>query len=136
MDDINQVFQVGRLTRDSEIKYTAAGTAVARFSIAINRSVKKGDSWVDEANFFDCTLWGKLAERMGKYLLKGKQVAITGELRQERWEKEGQKFSKIGIVVTTVQLIGGQRSDTGAPAEGPKHDFDEGHSFDDDEIPF
>ena len=55
--DINQVILVGRITRDAELKYTASGTALCSFSIAVNRRLKKADQWVDEASFFDLTLW-------------------------------------------------------------------------------
>lgn len=136
MDDINQVFLVGRLTRDSEIKYTAGGTAVCRFSLALGRSIKKGEKWEKETSFFDCTLWGKPAESMAKYLVKGKQVAIVGELRQERWEKDGQKFSKVGITVDTIQLVGGQKAEGEGAKMAPQPEGVANHGFEDDEIPF
>jgi len=117
MQDINSVTIVGRLTRDAELKMTAGGTACAKFSIAVNRRKKQGDSWVDEASFFDAVLWGKLAEAMQQYLTKGKQVAIQGELRQSRWEQEGQKRSRVEINVDNLQLLGG-KSDAPAKPQG------------------
>lgn len=148
MNDINQVFLVGRLTRDSETKYTANGQAICKFSLAVNRSVKKDDRWTDEASFFDLSLWGKMAESLGKFLVKGKQVAVSGELRQNRWEKDGQKMSKVEISVNNLQLLGGAGESRGGfsgtapaaddssmpsfePSSGPAN-----HGFDDDEIPF
>jgi len=111
--DINQVVLVGRVTRDAELKYTASGTALCNFAIAVNRRVKKGDQWSDEASFFDLTLWEKQAENLNKYLVKGTQVAVQGELRQDRWEKDGQKFNKIQVFVNNLQLLGSARGSTG-----------------------
>jgi single-strand DNA-binding protein len=105
--DINHVVLVGRLTRDAELKYTANGQAVCKFSIAVNRSRKNGDQWVDEASFFDVTLWGRQGEAVNQYLVKGKQVGIDGELRQDRWEQDGQKRSRVDIVANNLQLLGG-----------------------------
>jgi len=107
MTDLNHVDLVGRLTRDCEMKYTNSGAAVAKFSIANNQRRKKGEEWVDEASFFDITLWGKAAEAVSKYLTKGKQVAVAGTLKQERWEQEGQPRSKVAITAEHVQLLGG-----------------------------
>ena len=105
MAETNMVVIVARLTRDSELKYTAGGTAVCKFAVAVNRRVKNGDQWEDEASFFDVVLWGKSGESISQYLTKGKQVAVTGELRQERWEKDGQKRSRVEIVASNVQLL-------------------------------
>jgi single-strand DNA-binding protein len=119
MSDLNRVILIGRLTRDAELKYTASGQAVGNFSIAVDRRIKSGDGWVNEANFFDVTLWGKTAESLGKYLVKGKQVAIDGELRQDRWEQDGQNRQKVVIVAQNVQLLGGgQAAGSSAASSG------------------
>jgi len=107
MADINHVVLVGRLTRDAELKYTAGGQAVCKFSIAINRRRKNGDQWEDEANYFDIVLWGRQAEALNQYLLKGKPVGVEGELRQDRWQQDGQNRSKVEIVASNIQLLGG-----------------------------
>ena len=108
--DLNNVNLIGRLVRDAMISYVSNGTAVSKFSIAVNRSVKKGDSWENEVSFIDCVLWGRQAETLNKYLLKGKQIGITGEVRQNRWEQDGQNRSRIEIVANRVQLLGGGNS--------------------------
>ncbi len=140
MADINHVVLVGRLTRNAELKYTNSGAAVCKFSVAINQRRKKDDQWTDEAHFFDIVLWGKSAESLNQYLVKGKQVGIEGQLRQNRWEQEGQSRSKVEIFATNVMLLGAK----GAPqqAEGPApKEFPEGgqppagDNFEDD-IPF
>ncbi|MDR3333295.1 MAG: single-stranded DNA-binding protein [Treponema sp.] len=107
MADLNHVVLIGRLTRDAELKYTANGQAVCKFSIAVNRRKKNGDQWVDEANFFDIVVWGRQGESVTQYLIKGKQVGIDGELRQDRWEQDGQNRSKVEIVANYLQLLGG-----------------------------
>jgi len=112
-EDINQVVLVGRVTRDAELRYTASGAALCSFSVAVNRRVKKGDQWIEEASFFDLTLWDKRAEGLSKYLVKGIQVAVQGELRQDRWEKDGQKQSKVQVVVNNLQLLSSARGGGG-----------------------
>ncbi|HOV39189.1 MAG TPA: single-stranded DNA-binding protein [Spirochaetales bacterium] len=113
MADINHVVLVGRLTRDAQLKYTNTGIAISTFSVAINRRVKQGDKWTDEAHFFDITLFGKQAEAVTQYLRKGTQVAVEGELRQDRWEQDGQKRSKIVIVANNIQLLGSRPAEMG-----------------------
>jgi single-strand DNA-binding protein len=149
MADINHVVLVGRLTRNAELKYTNNGSAVSKFSIAINQRRKKDDQWVDESHFFDIVLWGKTAESLNQYLVKGKQIGIEGQLRQNRWEQEGQARSKVEIFATNVMLLGsgsggGSRQTAGQGTEskpsGGGGDFPEGgapapDNFEDD-IPF
>lgn len=113
-NDMNQVTLIGRLTKDSELKYTQSGTAVARFTIASNK--KKKDS--EEVSFFDIVAWGKLAENLNNYLTKGKQVALCGELRQNRWEQDGQKRSKIEVIAYTIQLLGNNQHPAGQQQQG------------------
>ena len=110
--DLNSVILIGRLTRDVELKYTSGGMAIASFAIAVNRRRKNGAQWVEEASFFDINLFGKSAEGLKQYLVKGKQVAIEGELRQDRWEQDGQPRSKVVVVANNVQLLGGHGNNT------------------------
>lgn len=102
----NVVVLVGRLTKDAELRYTNGGSAVCRFSIAVNRRQKSGDQWHDEVSYFDCVLFGKSAESMNQYLSKGRQISLVGELRQNRWEQDGQSRSRVEIFVTSMQLLG------------------------------
>lgn len=116
-NDINHVTIVGRLTRDAEISYLPSGASMAKISIAVNRSRKNGDQWVEEVSYFDSAIFGKTAENLKPYLSKGKQVGLEGHLKQDRWEKDGQKFSRISIIADNVQLLGG-RSDGGSSGYG------------------
>ena len=122
MTDVNHVILIGRLTKDlgddeRSFGYVANGTARANVSIAVNRSVKKGEEWVEEVNYFDVTIWGKTAENLKPYLTKGKQIAIDGYLKQDRWEKDGQKMSKITVVANNVQLLGGKGENSNSAAQ-------------------
>lgn len=126
MTDTNHVVLVGRLTKDlgtdeRSFGYVANGQARANVSIAVNRSRKNGDQWTDEVNYFDITIWGKTAENLKPYLTKGKQIIVDGYLKQDRWEKDGQKFSKVTVVANNVQLIGGKGD--GAPSVGTTSHF-------------
>ena len=108
--DINHVIEIGHLTRDAEVTYTPGGMAVGKLSIAVNRRVKKGQEWVDEANYFDVSLFGKQAEGLKPYLTKGKQIAVDGFLKQDRWQDQatGQNRSAVKIVANDIQLLGGK----------------------------
>ena len=112
MEDINNVTLVCRLVKDAELKYTNSGTPVTKLSVASNRSVKKNNQWEDEASFFDCTFWGKRGESLNQYLTKGQQVCISGSLKQERWESEGQQRSRVIIHVDNIQLLGGKSTNS------------------------
>ncbi len=119
--DINHVVLVGRLTRDPELSYTPSGTAVCRFSIAVNRSSGPGSG--DDGSgtsYFNIVTWNKTAEICKEYLSKGKQVGIDGRLQQRRWEgQDGVKRSTIEIVATNVQFFGSPKQDyESAPRAG------------------
>ena len=116
MADVNSVVIVGRLTRDAERRGNGGPLS---FSIASSRRVKHGEEWSDEASFFEVTYWHK---SLDQYLTKGKQIAVSGALVQEHWEKDGEKRSKVTILADNVQLLGGGQAagaPAGFPADGP-----------------
>lgn len=111
MTDLNVITIIGRVTRDlneNSFGYVGSGIAKMTLSIAVNRSVKKADKWEDEASFFDVLYWGKAAEAVKPYIHKGTQIAVKGSLVQQRWEKDGEKKSKIIIQADSIQLVGGK----------------------------
>ena len=112
MADINRVILIGRLTRDAELKTLSNGQAVSKFSIAVDRRKKNGDRWEDEANFFDIVLWGRQAESLHPYLVKGKMIGVDGELRQDRWQQDGQNRSKVEVIANNIQLLGGNNGNS------------------------
>ncbi len=122
MTDINSVVLCGRLTRDAELKYTSGGMAIADLSIAVNSSKKVGDTWEDQANFFDVSLFGKRAEALTPYLTKGVQLAVSGSLSQDRWERDGQKRSKVTIKANNIQLM--SIKSESQPRNEPEEDLD------------
>ena len=137
MTDLNHVIEIGRLTRDigeRDFCYTTGGTARLNLSIAVNRSVKKNGAWTDSVSYFDVTVWGKTAENIKQYLTKGKQIAVEGYLDQQRWEKDGQKYSKVCIIADNVQLLGGKNEGAPQQAQG-YNDAGSGDDFPED-IPF
>lgn len=143
MTDLNHVIEIGRLTRDiseRDFAYTTGGTARLNISIAVNRSVKKNGAWTDSVSYFDVTVWGKQAENIKPYLHKGKQIAVDGYLDQQRWEKDGQKYSKVVIIADSVQLLGGnENGQQSAPqAQQPAGEYQSAGSGDDfpEDIPF
>lgn len=123
MADVNFCILIGRLTRDAELKYVSSGQPVCKFDIAVNKRKKQGEQWVEEAHFFSVVLWGRQGETLNQYLIKGKQVAVEGELHQNRWEQDGQTRSKIEINANNVQLLGGQggQQSAGNPTDDPAH---------------
>jgi single-strand DNA-binding protein len=104
--DINTVILIGRLTKDADLSYTGGGSAIMNFSIAVDHMKKKDGS--ADTSFFNCKAFGKLAENLSKYLVKGKQVGVKGYLKQDRWEKDGQKQSRISINCDEIELLGGR----------------------------
>ena len=107
---LNIVVIGGNLTRDIELKYTPSGNAVARLGVAVNRrfKTKEGD-FKDEVSFIDVTVWGKGAENCSQYLKKGSPCVVRGRLKQEQWEVEGQKKSKIEVIPDNEQFVGAKR---------------------------
>lgn len=116
MTDINHIVIIGRLTRDCDFGYITTGTARTNISVAVNESRKGQNGWTDYPNYFDVTIWGKTAENLKPYLTKGKQVAIDGHLHQDRWEKDGQRNSRVLIIADKVEL-GGGREEQSAPQQ-------------------
>ena len=142
MADVNHVVLIGRLTRDAELKYTNTGFAVSKLSIAVNRRKKSDAGWTEEVSYFDVVLWGKVAEALNQYLIKGKQIAVDGELRQNRWEQDGQNRSKVEISANNIQLLGGGGGGKGPSQAGggmPAGNTEQSHTSEDnfeDDIPF
>lgn len=139
--DLNNVMLIGRLTKDPESKYLPSGMAVVEFSIANNYYMSNKGS--NEVNYFDVVAFGKMAETVAKYLTKGKQIAITGTLRQERWQDKDTNTarSKVKIIMQSMQMLGAggiNNMDTAyTPTASVVGGVDlGGFSDDEDEVPF
>ena len=141
--DLNNIMLIGRLTKDPESKYLPSGSAVVEFSIANNYYVSSKNS--NEVNYFDVVAFGKMAETVAKYLTKGKQVAISGTLRQDRWQDKDTNAprSKVSIIMQSMQMLGSasvgavnNMDATYTPIPQSGADVDLGGFSDDDEVPF
>src|SRR5919106_431814 len=106
MASFNRVILVGNLTRDPELRYIPSGTAVSDIGLAVNDKFKRGDQWVEETTFVDVTMWGRTAEIANEYLSKGSPLLIEGRLKLDRWEKDGQKHSKLKVIGERMQMLG------------------------------
>ena len=104
---INRVNITGNLTRDPELRATASGTQVLGFGVAVNdrRKNQQTGEWEDYPNFVDCTMFGNRAEAVGRFLAKGMKVAIEGKLRYSSWDKDGQKRSKLEVIVDELDVM-------------------------------
>ena len=129
---INTCIISGNLTRDAELRATAAGNPVCSFGVAVNdRRRNQNGEWEDYANFVDCTIFGRRAEAIAKYLTKGAKVALEGRLHYSSWEDRngGGRRSKLDVTVDEIEFMssrqGGERREQLAPA-----------AYDDQDIPF
>ena len=108
MADMNMVALTGRLTSDAKMKKSGE-LSVMEFTIAVNGWRKDRDTggWIDVANFFNLTLFGEQAEKMHPYMTKGKCVSVEGSLAQERWNKDGKTYSRVKVVPSRINFMGG-----------------------------
>jgi single-strand DNA-binding protein len=141
---LNRVVLIGRLTHDPELKFIPSGTAVAHFSIAVDRNFTNKDG-EREADFVRIVAWRKLAETCANYLGKGRLVAVEGRLQIRNYEQDGQKRTIAEVVADSVQFLdrgnqspqqkGGSNEQRGSNSTG----FDQygtDVNIDDDDIPF
>lgn len=145
---INRVIISGNLTRDPELRATASGLPVLGFGVAVNdrRKNQQSGEWEDYPNFIDCTMFGTRAESLSRFLTKGAKVAIEGKLRWSQWEREGQKRSKIEVIIDELEFMssrndnnnsgGGYSNASSAPAAAPAPQVDVSASVYDEDIPF
>jgi single-strand DNA-binding protein len=108
---VNQVVLLGNLTRDPEIRQTPNGQDVANFSLALNRSYKKDDQWVEATDYVDVVAWGNLAGTVGQYLTSGRRCLVEGRLQSRSWETDGVKKSKVEVVANDVIFLDSNSSD-------------------------
>ncbi len=131
--DLNVVTLVGRLTRDVELKYVGANNmAVAEVGLAVNGRGKGDDR---ETSFVDVTFWGKTAEILAEFTHKGSLIGVSGRIKQDRWEKDGEKRSKITVVAENLQLL--TPKDSSVPTESVNNSRKTNNPVkEDDSVPF
>jgi single-strand DNA-binding protein len=130
---MNKVILMGRLTRDPEVRYGGANnTAIARISLAVDRRFKREGQ--PDADFFNCTAFGKTGEFVEKYLRKGTKVVLDGEIQNDNYEKDGVKHYSTQIIINTIEFAESKkaaesndgyvpRSDDAAPSSVAGDDF-------------
>lgn len=103
---LNQVFLMGNLTRDPELRQTPTGQNVTSFSLALNRAYKDASGeWQEATDYIDIVCWGPLAERVAQYLSKGRRCLVQGRLQSRSWEQDGQKRSKVEVLANDVTFL-------------------------------
>ena len=127
---MNTCIMMGRLTRDPEIRYTNDNKSVASFTLAVDRRYKRdGDP---DADFFNCTAFGKIAEFADKYLKKGIKIVISGHLQNETYEKDGQKKTVTKIMIDSAEFAESKSQSQNNEEPAPKTKQQELE----DELPF
>ncbi len=129
MASLNKALLIGNLTRDPELRYVPSGSAVASFTVAMNRVYKlQTGEKKEESSFVRVVVWGRLAEVCGEYLKKGSPVFVEGRLQSRSWDgADGQKRSTLEVIATNIQFL---RAGAGAGG-GASRDTDFGGGKDD-----
>ncbi len=135
MASYNKVILMGNLTRDPEMRFLPSNMPVAQIGLAVNEKWKnkQTDQWEERVNFIDCEAFGRTAEVINQYFQKGKPILIEGKLRLDQWEKDGQKRSKLKVVIDSFEFVGGrdEAGGGGAPrsaGNAPRGNYGSGSS--------
>ena len=130
MASFNKVILLGNLTRDPEHRVTPGGLSICKMGLAVNRTYKDREgNKREDTTFVDVEAFGQQAEVLSKYMAKGRPIFIEGRLKFDSWENaQGEKRSKLGVVVENFQFVGG-RGDDNSGSGGSRGD--EGYSQDD-----
>lgn len=120
---INRVTLTGNLTRDPEMRATSNGTQIMSFTIAVNdrRRNQQTGVWEEYPNFVGCVMFGLRAEALGRYLAKGRKVAVEGSLRYSTWTSDGAKRSKLEVVIDNLEFMSSSRSEGQATRQPSTH---------------
>ncbi|MCD4985618.1 single-stranded DNA-binding protein [Enterococcus gallinarum] len=115
---INNLTLVGRLTKDPDLKYTGNGTAVATFTLAVNRNFTN-QSGEREADFINCVIWRKPAETLANYAKKGVLIGITGRIQTRSYDnQQGQRVYVTEVVADNFQLLESKKADSSQNTQG------------------
>ena len=132
---MNRAFLIGNLGKDPEVKQIEGGTSVGTFSLATSSKYKnKAGELIEDTQWHNITVWGKLAEIAAKYLKKGTKIAVEGEIRYREYEKDGQKKYFTEIKATTFEMLSPKDSiETSAKAID---DYNPNTPAEEDDLPF
>lgn len=130
---MNHVALIGNLTRDPDMRYTQSGTATCAFTIAVNR-IKAKDG-TQKTDYIPVVAWRSLAETCGRYLAKGRKVAVIGSIQTRTYDaKDGTKRYVTEVVASNVEFLSSKQQ--GKSQGLPDTDADEFVPADDEELPF
>ena len=116
---LNHIVIMGRLTRDPELRRTGTGTAVASFTVAVDRDFGNRESGERETDFIDCVAWRQTGEFVSKYFTKGSMIVVSGRLQIRGWtDKDGNKRRSAEVVADNVYFGESKRSSEGGSAYG------------------
>ena len=114
---LNHIVIMGRLTRDPELRRTGSGTAVASFTLAVDRDFGKNENGERETDFIDCVAWRQTGEFVSKYFTKGRMAVVSGRLQIRGWtDKDGNKRRSAEVGADNVYFGDSRRDGEGAPA--------------------
>lgn len=120
---LNHITVMGRLTRDVELRRTGSGTAVASFTVAVDRDIANKETNERETDFIDCVAWRGTGEFVSKYFSKGSMAVVSGRLQIRNWtDKDGNKRRTAEVVADSVYFGDSKKDSTSAPA-APVQDF-------------
>lgn len=138
MASLAKIILVGNLGRDAELKYTPSGAAVLEFSLAVNeRSGDRAAGGQETTTWFRVNVWGKQAESLKQYLVKGKQVYVDGRLRVREYnDRDGKTRTSLEVRADQIQLLGGRGEAMERGPGGPPPELQAQDSIQDDDIPF
>ena len=134
---INNWTGVGNITREPELRSTQSGSYVLSFGVAVNDGRKNNQTgeWEDTPVFVDCVMFGNRAEKVSQHIHKGSKVSVNGKLRYSTWEKDGQKRSKLDVVVNDIEFMSQKRDgydDRHSQARQDQAEYVQATYFDDD----
>ena len=141
---MNKVLLIGRLTKDPELRYTQSGTAVASFTLAVNRRFS-GPNGEREADFINCVAWQKSAEFVANYFRKGQQMALEGRLQVRSYDgNDGQRRWVTEVVAEQIEFVGSKNENGSGRQDYQNNNASAGSSlglgeeivFDDNDLPF
>ena len=105
-DGLNKVMLIGNVGKDPEMRYTANGSAVTNFTLAVNRSFMSDGERKDETEWFTVVSWARLAETLGQHLQKGRKVYVEGRLQNRSWDgPDGQKRYRTEVIANQVLFL-------------------------------
>ena len=142
MTNTNFFVEIGNVVRDvgqNDYATMANNNGRLNFSIAVNRSKKKGDEWVDDVSYIDFTCFGKLADNMSNMLKKGTKVCVTGYIKQDRWTKDDKNYSKLSLIAENVELLSkkeGAGNNTSAVTTFESAENNDPNHYQEGDIPF